>query len=131
MVNPSSFHSFPLCRTVVQSPQFCVPGYHHEICAVRLLVRGSVATNQPSWKPECEEINVQHHPSPEDIRDRLTASQVQKDAKELAEICAVVTTDMDSAKKGLLPKDAVERLKRLEKLSKRMRENLTRVSAEH
>ena len=78
-----------------------------------------------------EEINVQHHPSPEDIRDRLTASQVQKDAKELAEICAVVTTDMDSVKKGLLPKDAVERLKRLEKLSKRMRENLTRVSAEH
>jgi hypothetical protein len=78
-----------------------------------------------------QEINVQHHPSPEEIRDRLSVFQVQKDAKELAEICALVTTDMDSVKQGLLPKDVTDKLKRLEKLSKRMRENLTRASADH
>ena len=52
------------------------------------------------------------------------------DAKELAELCASVTTDMDTVKQGLLPKDATERLKRMEKLSKRMRDNLTRASTE-
>lgn len=78
-----------------------------------------------------QEINVQHHPSPEEIRDRLSASQVQSDAKELSEICVLVKTDMDNMKQGLLPKDVTNRLKRLEKVSKRMRENLTRVSADH
>ena len=78
-----------------------------------------------------QEINVQHHPSPEEIRDRLSASQVQSDAKELSEICVLVKTDMDNIKQGLLPKDVTDRLKRLEKVSKRVRENLTRVSADH
>ena len=75
-----------------------------------------------------EEINAQHRLSPEEIRERLSASQVQNDAKELAELCAAVTSDMENVKKGLLPKDAGERLKRMEKLSKRVHENLTRAS---
>jgi hypothetical protein len=77
-----------------------------------------------------QEINVQHRLSPEEMRARLRVSQVQNDAKELAELCASVTTDMDTVKQGLLPKDATERLKRMEKLSKRMRDNLTRASTE-
>lgn len=76
------------------------------------------------------EINVQHRKSAEEMRDRLSASQVQKDAKELTELCTAVTTDMNSVKQGLLPKDALERLKRVEKLSKRMREELARASPE-
>jgi hypothetical protein len=37
---------------------------------------------------------------------------------------------MDTVKQGLLPKDATERLQRMEKLSKRMRDNLARASTE-
>jgi hypothetical protein len=77
------------------------------------------------------EINAQHHRSSEEIRQRLSASRVQQDVKELGELCAAVTTDMESLKQGLLPKDAGERLKRMEKLSKRMRDNLTRASTEN
>jgi hypothetical protein len=69
-----------------------------------------------------------HHRSPEEICERLSASQVQNDAKELAELCAAVTTDINSVKQGLLPKNGAERLKRMEKLSKRMHDNLTRAS---
>ena len=75
------------------------------------------------------EINVQHHASPQEIRDRLSASQVQKDAERLAELCGTVKTDMESVKQGLLAKDTTERLKRMEKLSKSMREELTRVAS--
>src|SRR5579862_3987767 len=77
-----------------------------------------------------QEINAQHRQSPEEIRDRLSGPQIQTDAKELADLCALVTTDMDSVKHGLLPKDFTEKLKRMERLSKRMRENLTRASTD-
>ena len=76
-----------------------------------------------------EEIQVQKHASPEDMRERLANVQLQKDAKELAELCASVPGDMDGVKQGLLSKDLLEKLKRVEKLSKRVREQLTRVSA--
>jgi hypothetical protein len=44
-------------------------------------------------------------------------------------LCASVPSDMDGVKQGLLSKDVVEKLKRVEKLSKRVREQLTRISA--
>lgn len=76
-----------------------------------------------------QEIHVQHHPSPEEIRDRLNGPQLQKDAKELAEICALVRADMDGVKQGILSKDVLEKLKRMEKLSKRVREELAQSAA--
>jgi hypothetical protein len=75
------------------------------------------------------EIQVQKHTSPEDMRERLANVQLQKDAKELAELCASVPGDMDGVKQGLLSKDLLEKLKRVEKLSKHVREQLTRASA--
>jgi|ERR1700674_104437 hypothetical protein len=75
------------------------------------------------------EIQVQKHTSPEDMRERLANVQLQKDAKELAELCASVPGDMDGVKRGLLSKDLLEKLKRVEKLSKHVREQLTRASA--
>jgi hypothetical protein len=54
--------------------------------------------------------------------------QLQQDAKDLAELCASVPSDMDGIKQGLLPKEVLEKLKRVEKLSKRVREQLMRSS---
>jgi hypothetical protein len=48
--------------------------------------------------------------------------------KELAGLCASVSDDMGHVKQGLLSKDALEKLKRMEKLSKRVREELTQTS---
>ena len=53
-----------------------------------------------------EEIQVQKHASPEDMRERLANVQLQKDAKELAELCASVLGDMEGVKQGLLAKGA-------------------------
>jgi hypothetical protein len=75
------------------------------------------------------EIQAQKHLSPDEMRARLANLELQKDAKELAELCASVPTDMDGVKQGLLSKDVLEKLKRVEKLSKRVREQLTRISA--
>jgi hypothetical protein len=72
------------------------------------------------------ELETQKHSSPEEIRQRLSNAQFQKDTKELAEVCASIPNDMDGLRQGLLPKDLVEKLKRVERLSKRVREQLTR-----
>jgi len=75
------------------------------------------------------EIHAQKHLSPEEMRERFANVELQKDAKELAELCASVPPDMDGVKHGVLSKDVLEKLKRVEKLSKRVREQLTRISA--
>jgi hypothetical protein len=72
-----------------------------------------------------QEIEAQKHPSPEDMRHGAASLQMQKDAKDLAELCASVSSDMDRLRQGLLSKDSLEKLKRMEKLSKRVREELS------
>ena len=75
-----------------------------------------------------EEFQVQKQLSPDDMRARAANLQLQKDAKELAELCASVPSDMNGVKQGLMSQDVLEKLKRVEKLSKRVREQLTRAS---
>jgi len=74
-----------------------------------------------------QEIEAQKHSSPEEMRAHAVTIQLQKDAKELGGLCASVSDDMDHVKQGILSKDALEKLKRMEKLSKRVREELSQV----
>ncbi|HEY1263316.1 MAG TPA: hypothetical protein VGF06_07320 [Terriglobales bacterium] len=61
----------------------------------------------------------------QDAGPAVDVKQLQKDAKELAALSASINADMDYVNKGLLPKDMVEKLKRVEKLSKHLRSQLT------
>ena len=71
------------------------------------------------------DVVVQKHPSPEDMRARIARIQLQKDSKELADLCASFPADLSRVQQGLLPKDIDRKLKRLEKLAKSVREELT------
>src|SRR5215470_18691708 len=71
-----------------------------------------------------QEISVQHHATPEELRDRVAKAQFQKDLQELSDLCNSVPHDMDGVKQGVLSKDVIDRLKRMEKLSKHVREEL-------
>lgn len=53
----------------------------------------SVNTERPS-----EEIHAQKIPTPEDIRDRVSSVQFQKDAADLAQLCHAVSADMEGVK---------------------------------
>jgi hypothetical protein len=55
---------------------------------------------------------------------RIDAAKVQKEADELARIAQTIPIDMASVRKGMLPKDMIEKLKQIEKLSKRLRTEL-------
>jgi hypothetical protein len=75
-----------------------------------------------------EEISAQKHASPDDMRARTANVQLQKDARELSELCAAMPSDLDGVKQGLMSKDVLEKLKRMEKLSRHVREMLTQTS---
>lgn len=64
------------------------------------------------------------------LEDRKTPTfdmaRVQKDAQELADLSASIRTNIEHANRSLLSRDVVEKLKRVEKLSKHLRSELTR-----
>lgn len=71
------------------------------------------------------EIHSGQASSTDAVRARMNNIHLQKDAKELADLCASIPGEMDGVRQGLLPKDVLENLKRLEKLSKHVRMELT------
>jgi len=52
-------------------------------------------------------------------------TQLRHDAQELADLSASLPADIDQVNRGVLPKDVAAKLKRIEKLSKRLRGKLT------
>ena len=50
--------------------------------------------------------------------------QLEREARELSDLAKSVPPDIEQVKRGLLPKDTVEKLKRIEKLSKHLRGEL-------
>ncbi len=49
---------------------------------------------------------------------------IQKEADELSRTAQTIPSDIESIRKGMLPKDAIEKLKHIEKLSKHLRTEL-------
>ncbi len=50
--------------------------------------------------------------------------QIQHEANELARTAGTIPSDVDNIRRGMLPKDTIEKLKQIEKLSKRLRSEL-------
>ncbi len=51
-------------------------------------------------------------------------ARVQQEADELARTAQTIPSDVTSLRKGMLPKDTIQKLKQIEKLSKRLRTEL-------
>jgi hypothetical protein len=55
---------------------------------------------------------------------QIDATALQREAKELLDLSQSVQPDIESLKRGLLSKDLTDKLKRIEKLSKRLRSEI-------
>lgn len=64
-------------------------------------------------------------PPPPRVYREADLEQVERDAGELAGLAQSIPTGVSQARKGVLPKDLRENLKRIEKLSKRLRSELS------
>jgi len=60
---------------------------------------------------------LQTHPS-------VDLSELKREAEELAKLSQSLPPDIEALSKGLLPKDLNDKLKRIEKLSKKLRSQL-------
>jgi hypothetical protein len=52
-------------------------------------------------------------------------AELQKEANDLARTAQTIPDDMAALRKGTLPKDLTQKLKQIEKLSKRLRSQVT------
>jgi hypothetical protein len=55
---------------------------------------------------------------------RINLQQLQKEADDLALTAQTIPADVASVRKGMLPKDIIQKLKQIEKLSKHLRTEL-------
>ena len=65
-------------------------------------------------------------PKASPLRSGSDPLELQREAKELLELSQSLQPDMESLNHGLLPKDTIDKLKRIEKLSKRLRGELAK-----
>src|SRR2546428_764383 len=63
-------------------------------------------------------------PTAPHLKTRADTLELQREAKELLELSQSPQPDMESVNHGILPKDTIEKLKRIEKPSKRLRGEL-------
>ncbi len=54
----------------------------------------------------------------------IDLAQLQKEADDLARTAQTIPTDIADVRRGVLPKDVVQKLKQIEKLSKHLRSEL-------
>ncbi len=58
------------------------------------------------------------------VNRHFDLAQAQREAEDLARTAQTIPADVASVRKGMLPKDVIEKLKQIEKLSKRLRTEL-------
>jgi len=56
--------------------------------------------------------------------EHIDLSRVQQEADDLARMAQTIPTDLLSVRKGMFPKDTLQKLKQIQKLSKRLRTEL-------
>ncbi len=62
--------------------------------------------------------------APATVSRHVDLAQLQKEADDLARTAQTIPSDVANVRKGMLPKDVIEKLKQIEKLSKRLRTEL-------
>ena len=58
------------------------------------------------------------------LQHRIDPVKLQQDAQNLARTAQTIPTDVANIQRGTLPKDTIQKLKEIEKLSKRLRSEL-------
>jgi len=87
------------------------------------LVSGSMGQRSRFPEPPAPAVpNEQRLPKPNTYRPDTV--EMEREARELSKLAASVPNDIEQLRKGLLPRDAVNKLKRIEKLSKHLRSQI-------
>jgi hypothetical protein len=83
------------------------------------LAQKNMSPPPPSMDPETK--TGQNQPA---MQRRIDLVEVQREADVLARTAQTIPSDVADVSKGMLPKDVIEKLKQIEKLSKHLRSEL-------
>jgi hypothetical protein len=100
----------------------------HALLLCMLLCLGSLASQvrESAGKKEVEKHQlVLEPPLPPQVQ-RLDPAKLREEADDLARLAQSVPGDVSQIVQGKMPKDAIDRLKRIEKISKQLRGELMR-----
>jgi hypothetical protein len=91
-----------------------------------LVVLGIAQTSPHHFPTPPEALDPQSHKNEQQPTPsrRVDPALLQKEADDLARMAQTIPGDVASVRKGMLPKDVIEKLKQIEKLSKRLRTEL-------
>ena len=78
------------------------------------------ATHHYPTPPQTMDPESKDRPEPSPAL-RADLSQMQRDADDLARTAQTIPLDIANIRKGMLPKDVIEKLKQIERTSKRLR----------
>lgn len=99
------------------------------IPAILLLFAGLATpqTGQHNFPTPPQPMDQQQQPmsKPSLTPKRIDFAQLQREADDLSRIAQTIPADVVSVRKGMLPKDTLGKLKQIEKLSKRLRAELS------
>lgn len=105
----------------MRSATFTVPAL---LSLFVVLGTGQTSSHRFPTPPEALDPQSQRNEQPKSPVRRVDYAQIQKEAEDLAKIAQTIPADAASARRGMLPKDVIEKLKQIEKLSKRLRTEL-------
>jgi hypothetical protein len=88
------------------------------LCALPAAAQGR---GWPQPPEPAEKSQVTPRPNTPEPRPRLDIVELQREARELSNLATTLPADMEHVSHGLLPKDTIDKLKRIEKLSKHLR----------
>lgn len=100
------------------------------LCLCGFLMVGSLACSAQGRKfptpPEPADRTFNRQKAQESApRPRIDFVEMQRESRELSDLAHTVPADMENVTRGLMPKDLIEKLKRIEKLSKHLRSEVT------
>lgn len=81
----------------------------------------------PGTPPPPPPMDPEHGKVPDETKPphyRVDLVKLQQEADDLARTAQTIPTDVAGVRRGTLPKDTIEKLKRIEKLSKQLRNEL-------
>ena len=119
-----------ISRIAVEFQKFCegvAVKYLLSSCLIVLLcspVNPQARNNWPHPPEAADDSATAAKPTAPHLKTRTDPFELQREAKELLELSQSLQPDMESVNHGILPKDTTEKLKRIEKLSKRLRGEL-------
>jgi hypothetical protein len=93
-----------------------------------LFCPGALAQHTNNWPqpPEAADKSSKSQPDSPSMPGRsLDQVQLRREARELLELSQSLQPDIEQITHGILPKDTIEKLKRIEKLSKHLRGEVT------